>query len=350
MQTPELIGRVKHVPLSTIAPSADNPRGAVERDESFERLVSSISSVGVLVPLVVRRIRANKRGAAYELIDGERRFRAAQALALSEVPVHVLEDQSVDLRTLMFHLHMTREQWLPMAQCRSLVKAYAPLKAGLRFDEKPGWVARLASETGMSPATARDRIDVLAWPTTLKDRFFSFDEIHPRKNIYSYIVALESYVVVPSLTAFEEYYNHGLPPENRANQVRGNLLTKTISGLETGQLTSREQIREVSPLFIENLNAKLKRTAFSLFKSLANDPTFQFDDIKAEITTRLPALLEQRAPKPKRVIASMSSLIKIFESYEGRYLEENNKRVQEDFRGTLTQLIVAAKNLQKKLP
>src|SRR5262249_11290377 len=158
------------------------------------------------------------------------------------------------------------------------------------------------------------------------------------KNIYSYIVALESYVVVPSLSAFPEYYNHNRPPEKRANHVRENLLTKTINGLETGILSSREQIREVSPLFVENLNAKLKRTALSVFKTLADNPSFQFDDIRAEITTRLPSLLEQRAPKPKRVIATMASLIRTLESYERKYLEEDNKRVQEDFRRTLDQL------------
>src|SRR4051812_11193085 len=156
MQTPELIGRVRHIPLRAIAPSSDNPRGVVAKDESFERLVSSISSVGILVPLVVRSLNPPKNGCAFELVDGERRFRAAKALALSDVPVHVLEDHSFSVRKLMFHLHMTREQWLPMAQCRSLVKAYRPLKLGLRFNEKPKWVAKLVDEIGMSPATARD--------------------------------------------------------------------------------------------------------------------------------------------------------------------------------------------------
>jgi len=349
MQTPELVGRVKYVPLSSIAPSPDNPRGAVEKDESFERLIASISKVGILVPLVVRSLTPTRGRHPYELVDGERRFKAATALALQEVPVHVLQDKSVDLRKLMFHLHMTREQWLPMAQCRSLVKAFPRLKVGLRFDEKASWISKLESETGMSSATARDRINVLAWPSDLKDKFFSFDEIHPRKNIYSYIVALESHIVVPSLAVFDDYYNHGNPPEVQANRVRGNLLTKTISGLETGQLSSREQIREAAPIFSEDLSPALKRVAFSLFKTLAENPDFQFDDIRAEITTRLPTLLEQRAPKPKRVIASMSSLIKTFEQYERKYVEETNKRVQEEFKTTLDKLIEAAKTLRNKL-
>ncbi len=348
MQTPELIGRVEYVRLAKIAPSRDNPRGAVEKDESFERLVASIKKVGILVPLVVRPL-TPRSGHSFELVDGERRFKAATALALEEVPVHVLHDTTVDLRKLMFHLHMTREQWLPMAQCRSLVKAFPPLKAGLRFEEKPEWIRRLESETGMSSATARDRIDILAWPVDLKDKFFTFDELHPRKNIYSYIVAVESHIVVPSIEAFPEYYNGGRPPEEQANRVRGSLLTKTIAGLETGMLSSREQVREVAPLFSKELTNPQKKTALSLFKTLAENPDFQFDDMRAEITTRLPTLLEQRAPKPKRVIATMSSLTKTLEKYDRKFVEDSNKRTQEEFRIALEKLIEAAKNLHSQL-
>ena len=349
MQPNEIIGRVKHVPLRSIAPSADNPRGNVNKDESFERLVSSIDTVGILVPLVVRPLTPPRDGHSYELVDGERRFRAAKALELEDIPVHVLKDTDFDSRRLMFHLHMTREQWRPMAQCRSLVESYPPLRAGLRFDEKPEWIHKLASETGMSPTTAKDRIDVLAWPNTLKTRFFEFDERHPRKNIYSYVVALESHVVVPSLSAFPEFYNGGRPPEPKANQVRGNLLNKTISGLETGLLSSREQIREVAPIFSQDLSSQLKRIAFSVFKKLADNQDFQFDDVRAEITTRLPSLLEQLAPKPSQVVASMASLASILDKYEKQYVDEATKRVQEEFKTNLDKLINAAKTLRSKL-
>ena len=45
------------VQLAEIRPSAENPRGTVKQDASFERLVSSIKEAGILVPLVLRRLK-----------------------------------------------------------------------------------------------------------------------------------------------------------------------------------------------------------------------------------------------------------------------------------------------------
>ncbi len=69
-----------------IEANPENPRGAVEDDASFERLVSSIAEVGILVPIVVREMPSGR----YQLVDGERRFLAARKLRLSKVPAHVL--------------------------------------------------------------------------------------------------------------------------------------------------------------------------------------------------------------------------------------------------------------------
>jgi ParB family transcriptional regulator, chromosome partitioning protein len=119
MDTSEFTGRVTHVKLADIEASPDNPRGTVQTDASFERLVSSIAEVGILVPLVVRR----KPSGKYQLVDGERRFLAAHRLRLGDVPAHVMFDTHREsLRKYMFHLHMTREQWAPLAQCKALAR------------------------------------------------------------------------------------------------------------------------------------------------------------------------------------------------------------------------------------
>jgi ParB/RepB/Spo0J family partition protein len=118
MNTQEFTGNPERIPLQQIEPSPDNPRGDVEKDASFDRLVSSISEVGdVLVPIVVRRLGPKK----YQLVDGERRFLAARQLRKEDIPAHVISHTvgASDLRKWMFHLHMTREQWGALAQCRS---------------------------------------------------------------------------------------------------------------------------------------------------------------------------------------------------------------------------------------
>ena len=330
MDTSALIHQVKQVNLNEIKPNPDNPRGEIDKNESFGRLVSSINDVGILVPLVIRSITESGAKYHYEIVDGERRYLAARELNLEKVPAHILpqnfaKNSSGALRKLMFHLHMTREQWGAMAQCRSLVEAYPTLNRGIPFSEKRIWCDRLAKETGMAPVTARDRIHVLSWPRELKDKFFSFDDTHPKQNIYSYVLAIEASIVELSVTAFPHYYNGGKPADVKANLVRGHLLDKTISGIETGLVTSREQIRSVSPLFEERLTVSQKKEAIHLFKDLVERPGVYFDDIRAEIGTHLPELVQEKPPKPRRVIASIYSLSRTLDQYKAEYVEGTSK-------------------------
>lgn len=73
------------IPVARIAPSPSQPR-KVFREEELSGLAVSIREQGVLQPLVVRR-----RGDGYELIIGERRWRACQIAGLDEVPAVVLD-------------------------------------------------------------------------------------------------------------------------------------------------------------------------------------------------------------------------------------------------------------------
>src|ERR1039458_1603911 len=245
MDTHEFTSQVEPIVLDAIQPSPDNPRGQVNIDPSFERLVSSIHEVGILVPLVVRELPHGK----YQLVDGERRYLAAKQLRLPTVPAHVLSrvDSSVNLRKFMFHLHMTREQWGPLAQCKSLSEMYPELETGIRIEEKSDWARRIARETWMNSGTARDRVHVLAWPKTLKNRIYAFDLRQPDKDIYSYVLAIEASIIEPSVKNLDSFYNHGSPPDKKANEVRTALLNKTLNGIQINLVTSRDQIRAVAP-------------------------------------------------------------------------------------------------------
>jgi ParB family transcriptional regulator, chromosome partitioning protein len=66
------------------------PRQGMDKD-SLEELANSIRSQGIMQPLLVRPISAKAGGPAFEIIAGERRFRAAQMAGLKEVPVIVRE-------------------------------------------------------------------------------------------------------------------------------------------------------------------------------------------------------------------------------------------------------------------
>ncbi|RKY42153.1 MAG: hypothetical protein DRP85_03835 [Candidatus Makaraimicrobium thalassicum] len=78
--------KVKKVKLTDIVPSSFQPRKRFG-PEKMEELVSSIREKGVIQPVLVR-----PRGTGYELIAGERRWRAAQQLQIEEMPAIIRND------------------------------------------------------------------------------------------------------------------------------------------------------------------------------------------------------------------------------------------------------------------
>jgi ParB family chromosome partitioning protein len=83
--TPDTRERVQRVPLNQVRPSALQPRKEFS-DEALRELADSIRAQGIVQPLIVR-----ERAGSFELIAGERRWRAAQLLGLPEVPIIVRE-------------------------------------------------------------------------------------------------------------------------------------------------------------------------------------------------------------------------------------------------------------------
>jgi ParB family transcriptional regulator, chromosome partitioning protein len=82
--------RFAEIPVDAITPNARQPRQVFD-EEAMEELKASINEVGLLQPIVVREA----AGGAYELVMGERRWRAAQALGLDVIPA-ILRDTRDD--------------------------------------------------------------------------------------------------------------------------------------------------------------------------------------------------------------------------------------------------------------
>ena len=85
----------RQVPIEFLRPNARNPRKAFD-EQALEELASSIKERGLIQPIVVRLMPHAVN--AYEIIAGERRWRAAQRANLHVVPIHVME---ADDRTVM---------------------------------------------------------------------------------------------------------------------------------------------------------------------------------------------------------------------------------------------------------
>src|SRR5208282_3447633 len=94
---------VQRVALNRIRPSAFQPRKEFA-PEALQELADSIREQGIVQPLIVR-----ERNGFFELIAGERRWRAAQLLNLSEVPIITREADDRQVLELALIENLQRE-------------------------------------------------------------------------------------------------------------------------------------------------------------------------------------------------------------------------------------------------
>jgi ParB family chromosome partitioning protein len=113
--TPVSDGTLCRLPLDIISRGKYQPRVDMHK-ESLQDLADSIRAQGVLQPIMVRRISDN----GYEIIAGERRWRAAQLAGLQEIPaiVRVVEDRAAIAIALIENIQ--RENLNPIEEARAL--------------------------------------------------------------------------------------------------------------------------------------------------------------------------------------------------------------------------------------
>ena len=100
------------LPIKDIHPNKGQPRKTFDADELAE-LADSIRQHGVLQPLLVRR-----KGSGYEIVAGERRYQAARAAGLDEVPVVVREISDDEVLELALIENLQRSDLTPLEEAR----------------------------------------------------------------------------------------------------------------------------------------------------------------------------------------------------------------------------------------
>jgi ParB family chromosome partitioning protein len=86
------VAQQNEVPINQISPNPRQPRTVFD-ETALNELIASIKSIGILQPPVVRKVADNK----YELVMGERRFRAAKAAGLTSIPVIIRQTPDNEL-------------------------------------------------------------------------------------------------------------------------------------------------------------------------------------------------------------------------------------------------------------
>ena len=105
---------LRSLPLDLISPSPSQPRKAFD-DEALQGLAESLSARGVLQPVLVRPV----AGGTYELIAGERRWRAARLAGLDAIPAIVRDRDDADALELALIENMAREDLNVLEQARA---------------------------------------------------------------------------------------------------------------------------------------------------------------------------------------------------------------------------------------
>lgn len=100
------------LPIGAIAPNPDQPRTSIGQ-EAIDELADSIGKVGVLQPIIVRPY-----GGGYQIIAGERRWRAAKAAGLERVPVVIMSTNEAESLEIALIENLQRQDLNAMEEAR----------------------------------------------------------------------------------------------------------------------------------------------------------------------------------------------------------------------------------------
>ena len=155
------------LPIAAIAPNPDQPRTTISQ-EAIDELADSIGKVGVLQPIIVRPY-----GSGYQIIAGERRWRAAKAAGLERVPVRIMSMTEVESLEIALIENLQRQDLNAMEEARGyrrllndhqltqaemaakVSKSRSAIANALRLLDLPDEVQEMLSEEKLTAGHAR---------------------------------------------------------------------------------------------------------------------------------------------------------------------------------------------------
>ena len=148
---------LRHLPVDALAPGKYQPRKHWD-DEKLDELAESIRAQGVIQPIVVRESREHG-GKTYEIIAGERRWRASQRAGLTEIPAVVrdVDDRTVIAMALIENIQ--REDLNPLEEASALQRL---------INEFDLTHAQAAAAVGRSRAAVSNLLRLLELPPAIR--------------------------------------------------------------------------------------------------------------------------------------------------------------------------------------
>ena len=146
---------ITHIKIDQIKPNRNQPRTTFS-EKSLNELAQSIKQQGLLQPILVRKLEAEK----YEIVAGERRWRACQLANMERVPVIIKELSNEEILLIALIENIQREDLNPIDQALALKK----LKDELNISQE-----EIGKRVGKSRAQIANLMRLLQLPDPVQD-------------------------------------------------------------------------------------------------------------------------------------------------------------------------------------
>ncbi|MCP4199297.1 MAG: ParB/RepB/Spo0J family partition protein [Proteobacteria bacterium] len=227
-------------PIDRIHPRPDQPR-QLFKEESLRSLVESIREQGVIQPVIVRR-RTN--GDGYELIAGERRWKAAQLAGLKELQVVLKEASTAGALEMALVENIQREDLNPIEEAEAFKRL---------IEEHSYTQAELAKRIGRDRSTVANSLRLLVLPTEVRGMVINgaLTEGHARAllqaNSSTNMVSLARLVASKSLSVRETERRSRMTASNSKNE-----------GAKAKSATASQEVRSLVERLQRALGARVK--------------------------------------------------------------------------------------------
>lgn len=236
--------QIYELEIDLLQPNPLQPRGLISPD-SLAELAESLRAHGILEPLVVA-----KTPAGYQIIAGERRWRASKIIGLSKVPVIIRETSPQGMLEMAIVENVQRIDLNPLERAQAYMKL---------MEEFGLTNAEIAERVSKSPAYISNTIRLLILPDALKDALMSgaTTEGHARA-----LVALEDSHLI--IEGYKEVLKRNLSVRGAEELVRRmrakqGIGPKTKSGIDSMHIIS-EQLDKVQNDLTLALSKKAQKT------------------------------------------------------------------------------------------
>jgi len=147
-------GFIPDLEINSISPNPKQPRAKI-KPEDLIGLADSIRAHGIIEPLIVTKVSEGK----YQLVAGERRWRAAKLAQYAHIPVIVREVSGKDLLELAIIENIQRKDLNPMEEAAALHELYT------NYDTK---LEELAKKVGKDVSTISNKMRLLKLPLSVQ--------------------------------------------------------------------------------------------------------------------------------------------------------------------------------------